>query len=217
MKDVEAGININVRALNPKYDLSAGDINTEAQYIEVLNDTEQPIQAEKLIVGTDSNDKATNTAWNGFQVNLGKGTDSYTNNAEAVTINAGDDNDSIINSGADVSIFGGAGNDMISLGADAENATVNGGAGNDTIYGSGNNATYEYDSTSGNDIIYSFNPDTDKFVLDGVKVISSKMLADSFSVTLGTVDATDNTKTTQTGVIKLMLDKYPLAERQFRR
>ena len=87
--------------------------------------------------------------------------DNYSNTVDSAIIQALGGNDTIINSGSNVSIEGNKGNDLISLGSDAQNNFINytTGDGLDTI--DGFNATSKlnisegiYNSlTSGNDVI----------------------------------------------------------------
>lgn len=86
-------------------------------------------------------------------------------------------NDSITNSGSNVSISGGAGNDLITLSSGADSVTVNGGAGNDivTIEGSGKHHLFEYASGDGNDVIYGLGAS------DTIKITSGSISSAEFS------------------------------------
>ena len=78
--------------------------------------------------------------------------DSIRNSGNQVTIRAASDNDTINNTGSSVKVYGDAGNDFIySSGA---NVTLSGGAGNDTLTGSTNADIFVYES--GNDVITNY-------------------------------------------------------------
>ena len=86
-------------------------------------------------------------------------------------------NDSITNSGSNVSISGGAGADLITLSSGTDYVTVNGGAGNDivTIQGSDKHHLFEYASGDGNDVIYGLGAN------DTIKITSGSISSAEFS------------------------------------
>ena len=94
-------------------------------------------------------------------IDAGTGDDSVTNSGSDVSIDAGDGNDSVINSGTNVSIYAGEGDDLVSLTGNGGNL-IEVSEGQDTIFGFKATDTLEIGDdvpylkhTDGNDVIIS--------------------------------------------------------------
>ncbi|MBR5914102.1 MAG: hypothetical protein IKZ58_07065, partial [Selenomonadaceae bacterium] len=122
-------------------------------------------------------------------INGTKNADNITNTLSGVTIDAGAGNDTIKNSGDNVSISGGAGADKISLSSSAQNVTINGGAGVDTIYTNGKGNLIQYGSGDGNDVIVGFGGD-DSLVLTSGNLTSTAVSGSNLILTVGSSKVT---------------------------
>ena len=82
--------------------------------------------------------------------------DTLTNDSKVALMLGYAGNDSIINSGDEVTIDAGAGNDRISIEGEAKDNIIIGGKGNDTIYSNGEGNVIQYSTGDGKDVIVNF-------------------------------------------------------------
>ena len=124
--------------------------------------------ANVTLAAGDGNDSVYNTGSAAY-IYGGTGSDSIESaDASAVTIDGGDDNDTIL-TGANNNglVYGGSGDDSIYVYQNTANLSVNGGVGNDTINLSSQAAAMiQYKPGDGNDIVYGFN-ENDTLRIDG--------------------------------------------------
>lgn len=131
---------------------------------------------------TSGADKFENDEENATILAIG-GNDSVVNHGDNVYLDGGAGNDTLISSGNNNSISGGAGNDVLSLSADASNATLIGGAGKDTIYTSGKGDVVQYGTGDGLDTLYGFGG-TDEIHISG-NIRNSLQVGENVNVTVG--------------------------------
>ena len=109
--------------------------------------------------------------------------DSITNSARNVTINAGADNDIIINNGGrSVSLNAGAGNDSIIN--SGSHSYINGGAGNDDITLNGDQNVIEYAAGDGNDYVVGYSS-TDTVRIVGNTSYSTETSGSDIVISIG--------------------------------
>ena len=138
------------------------------------------------VYGTAGNDSLTVDGSNSYVFAYGGNDSVYNPRFDAVTIDAGADNDLILNNvGYRLSIAGGYGNDSIvnyygrysfldgglgndvfSLSGSQDRVTVDTGAGNDTVYGSTGGAYYQFRENEGNDLLLNFASSDTLAILD---------------------------------------------------
>ena len=117
--------------------------------------------------------------------------DSIDNNLSGATIQALGADDTIINSGDNVSILGGKGQDsIVNTGA---NTTIIGGTGHDTMSGGTGANVFVYNSGDGNDVITDFGSNDTLKIASGTEVTSASGSDFIFTVGKGKITLKDAT------------------------